>query len=85
MCHLIFDVKMDLTRTSRYVKCGHLTDYPSCKAYANVGMLDSVKVDVLVISFNNTDILAKEINYTHLNVETKDKSFLYSVYEFVSD
>ena len=28
-CHLIFDVKMDLTSKARYVAGGHLTDPPS--------------------------------------------------------
>ena len=35
-CHLIFDVKMDLTRKARYVAGGHLTDPPSSMTYASV-------------------------------------------------
>ena len=34
-CHLIFDVKMDLTRKARYVAGGHLTDPPSSQTYAS--------------------------------------------------
>ena len=35
-CHLIFDVKIDLTRKARYVAGGHLTDPPSSMTYASV-------------------------------------------------
>ena len=35
-CHLIFDVNMYLTRKSRYVAGGHLTDQPSSMTYASV-------------------------------------------------
>ena len=36
MCHLIFDVKMDLTRGARYVAGGNLTDPPSSMMYTSV-------------------------------------------------
>ena len=36
MCHLVLDIKMDLTRKSRYVAGGHLTDPPSSMTYASV-------------------------------------------------
>ena len=35
-CHLIFDMKMDLTRKARYVARGYLTDPPSSMTYASV-------------------------------------------------
>ena len=43
-CHLIFDVKMDLTRKARYVAGGHLTDPPSFLTYASVVSRDTVRI-----------------------------------------
>jgi hypothetical protein len=35
-CHLVFDVKLDMTRKARYVAGGHLTDVPSNMTYSSV-------------------------------------------------
>ena len=41
-CHLIFDVKMDLTRKARFVAGGHMTAPPTTMTYASVVSRDSV-------------------------------------------
>jgi len=35
-CHMIFDVKMDITRKARFVAGGHMTDPPSTLTYSSV-------------------------------------------------
>ena len=41
-CHLILDVKFDLTRKARYVAGGHLTRVPAAMTFASVVSRDSV-------------------------------------------
>ena len=41
-CHLIFDVKFDLTRKARYVGGGHLTKVSPSLSYSSVVSRDSV-------------------------------------------
>ena len=43
-CHLIFDVKMDLTRKVRFVAGGHMTDPPTVMTYASVVSRESVRI-----------------------------------------
>jgi hypothetical protein len=41
-CHMVFDVKMDLTRKARFVAGGHTTETPSSLTYSSVVSRDSV-------------------------------------------
>ena len=84
-CHLIFDVKMDLTRKARYVAGGHLTDPPSSLTYASVVSRDSVRIAFLVAALNNLDILAGDIQNAYLNAETKEKVYFRAGDEWKSD
>ena len=69
-CHVIFDVKMDLTRKSRYVAVGHITNLPSFMTYVSLVSRDSVCLAFLIIALNGLDILAGDINNAHLNSPT---------------
>ena len=42
-CHLIFDVKIDLTHKARFVAGGHMTDQPTAMTYASVVSRESVR------------------------------------------
>ena len=66
-CHLIFDVKMDLTRKARYVAGGHLTDPPASLTYASVVSRESVRIAFLIAALNDLDILAGDIQNAYLN------------------
>ena len=57
-CHLIFDIKFDLTRKARYVAGGHLTDPPTSITYASVVSRESVRIAFLVAAVNGLDVLA---------------------------
>jgi hypothetical protein len=52
-CHMIFDVKLDLTRKARYVAGGHQTDPPKDMVYASVVFRDSVCIAFLLAALND--------------------------------
>ena len=60
-CHLVFDIKMDLTRKTRYVAAGCLMDQPSSIAYTSTTSRDSVKIAFLAASLNGLKVLEGDI------------------------
>ena len=74
-CHIIFDVKFDLTRKARYVAGGHLTDPPSYMTYSSVVSRDSVRICLTVAALNGLNISACDIGNAYLNAETKEKVY----------
>jgi hypothetical protein len=83
-CHLIFDVKFDLTRKARYVAGGHLTDAPPFMTYASVVSRESVRIAFLVVALNGLDILSGDIGNAYLNEPTKKKIWFRAGDEFGS-
>ena len=55
-CHMIFDVKMDLTRKARFVAGGHLTKPPSSITYSSVVSRDSVRIAFVLAALNDLDL-----------------------------
>ena len=84
-CHLVFDVKMDLTRKARYVAGGHLTDPPSSMTYASVVSRDSVRIAFLIAALNDLDILAGDIQNAYLHANTKEKLYFIAGSEWKAD
>ena len=74
-CHLIFDVKMDLTRKARYVAEGHLTDPPSSLTYASVVSRETVRIAFLIAAVNDLRILAGNIQNAYLNAYMIEKIY----------
>ena len=74
-CHLIFDVKMDLTRKARYVAGGHLTDPPSSMTYASVVSRETVRIAFLIAALNDLRILTGYIQNAYLNAHKKKKIY----------
>ena len=70
-CHLIFDVKMDLTRKARYVAGGHITNPPLSMTYASVVSCDSVRLNFLIAALHDLYILAGDIHNTYSNAPKK--------------
>ena len=83
-CHLIFDVKMDLTRKARYVARGHLMDPPASMTYVSVVGRETVRIAFLIASLNDLKILAGDIQNAYLNAHTKEKIYFYAGYEWKS-
>jgi len=72
-CHLIFDVKFDLTWKARYVAGGHLTDPPTSMTYASVVSRESVRIAFFIAALNNLEVVAGGIGNAYLNADTKEK------------
>jgi len=82
-CHLIFDVKFDLQRKSRYVAGGHLVrDQPSYNTYSSVVSRESVRIGFLVAALNDLDVWAGDISNAYLHAETKEKVWFRAGAEF---
>ena len=81
-CHLVFDVKFDLTRKARYVAGGHLTDTPSFLTYSSVVSRESVRIAFTLAALNDLDILAGDIGNAYLNAPTKEKVWFRAGPEF---
>ena len=73
--HQLFDVKMDLTRKSRYMAGGNLTNPPSSITYTSLVSHDNMHLAFLIAEFNYLDILAGDIQNEYWNVLTKEKVF----------
>ena len=84
-CHLIFDVKMDLTRKARYVAGGHLTDPPSSMTYASVVGRETVRIAFLLAALNDLKVLAGDIQNAYLNTFTKEKIYFRAGDEWKAD
>ena len=56
-CHLIFDMKFDLTRKARYVGGGHLNQVSPSPSYSSVVSRDSVRIMFLITALNDLDVL----------------------------
>ena len=74
-CHMIFDIKMDLTRKARLVAGGHMTKPPSSLTYASVVSRESVRIAFMYASLNNLKILAADIGNAYLNAKCREKVY----------
>jgi len=72
--HIIFDVKIDLTRKARFVVGGHRN--PSVKphaSYSSVASRDSIQLCFMLAALNETDILKGNIGNAYLNASNKER------------
>jgi hypothetical protein len=83
-CHWIFDVKMELTRKSRFVAGGHTTTTPS-QTYSSVVSRDSVRLAFLIAALNGLDLQAADIGNAYLNAECREKIWFEAGVEFGAD
>ncbi len=74
-CHLIFDVKMDLTRKARFVAGEHMTDPPTTMTYASVVRRDSLRIAFLLAALNELEVLTGDIGNAYLNAPTTEKIY----------
>ena len=72
-CHIIFDVKMDLTRKARFVAGGHLTEAPPSITYSSVVSRDSVRLAFLIAALNDLEIVACDVGNAYLNAPCREK------------
>jgi Reverse transcriptase (RNA-dependent DNA polymerase) len=84
-CHIIFDVKVDLTRKARLVAGGHQTEVPKDSVYSSVVSRDSVRLAFALASLNNLSVLAADVQNAYLNAPTKEKCYTIAGPEFGPD
>ena len=84
-CHLIFDVKMDLTRKARYVAGGHLKDPPSSMTYASEVGRETIRTAFLVAALNDLKGLAGDIQNAYFSAFTKEKIYFRAGDEWKAD
>ncbi|KAI2490038.1 Reverse transcriptase (RNA-dependent DNA polymerase) [Fragilaria crotonensis] len=83
-CHMIFDVKMDLTRKARFVAGGHMMEPPASITYSSVVSRDSVRLAFLLAALNGIDIMACDIGNAYLNAPCREKIWFVAGPEFGS-
>ena len=72
-CHLIFDIKMDFTRKSRFVAGCQTTEAPSAIAYSSVVSRDSVRLAFMMVALNGLDIMSCDLENAYLNATHREK------------
>jgi hypothetical protein len=83
-CHMIFDIKMDLTRKARFVAGGHTTETPTSITYSSVVSHDSVRIAFLIAALNDVDIMACDVSNAYLNAPCREKIWFVAGPEFGS-
>jgi Reverse transcriptase (RNA-dependent DNA polymerase) len=84
-CHMIFDVKIDLTRKARFVAGGHTTETPASITYSSVVSRDSIRIAFLLAALNGLQILSVDIGNAYLNADCREKIWTIAGPEFGSD
>ena len=74
--HMIFDIKMDLTRKARLVGNGHETETPPETCYSSVVSRDSVRLAFLLAALNGLDILAGDVQNAYINADSKEQLYV---------
>lgn len=84
-CHMVFDIKMDLTRKARYVAGGHKTDPPKESVYSSVVSRDSVRIALTLAALNDLNVMAADIQNAYLSAPTLEKVYTTAGPEFGPD
>ena len=71
--HLIFDVKMDLTRKARLVADGHKTPDPVESTYAGVVSRESLRIALTYASLMSLQVWGADIQNTYISAPTSEK------------
>ena len=82
ICHMVFDIKMDLTRKARLVAGGHMTEAPKDTTFSSVVSRDSVRIMFTVAALNDLKVLAADVQNAYLNAPTKEKVYCIAGPEF---
>ena len=80
--HLIYDVKMDFTRKTRWVKDGHRTPNPKTSCYAGVIYCESILIALTYAALHKIDFKAADIQNAYLQSPSSEKHFIYCGEQF---
>ena len=72
--HIIFDVKLDLTRKARLVAGGHKNKkVPTFTTFSTVASRDSVRLIFLIAALNDLELLSADIGNAYLNAKCRER------------
>ena len=80
--HLIWDVNMDFTQKTRWVKDRHRTPDPKDSNFAGVVSRDSVRIELTYVYLNDVDVTAADIQNAYLQATYSEKHYLICGKEF---
>ena len=80
--HIVWDVKMDLTRKARWVLDGHKTADVSYSTYAGVVSRESVRILMTYAALNGLDVVAADIRNAYLQAPSSRKDYIICGEEF---
>ena len=83
--HMIFDIKLDLTRKARWVADGSQSEMPRESTYSSVVSRDSVRIFFTLAALNDVDVLACDVQNAYLNAPTNEKNYIIAGKEFGPD
>jgi Reverse transcriptase (RNA-dependent DNA polymerase) len=81
-CHMIFDIKSDLTCKARLVAGGHMTDVPKESVHASVVSRDSMGIVFMLASLNDLKVLVGDVKNAYLNAPTEELCYCIAGQEF---
>ena len=81
-CHMVFDIKFDLTRKAWYVARGHQTDEPKETTYSSIVSHDSICITFTLATLNGLNILSTDVQNAYLNAPTNEKVYTVAGLEF---
>ena len=80
--HLVWDVKMDFMRKTRWVLDGHKTPDPVGSTFTRVVSKESVQITFTYAALNGLDILAGDIRNAYLQAPSSQKDYIVCGPEF---
>lgn len=80
--HMVYDVKMDLTRKARWVKDGHRTKDPDSCTYAGVVSRESVRIALTYAALNDVPVTCADIRNAYLQAPSSEKHYIICGPEF---
>jgi hypothetical protein len=82
-CHIIFDVKVDLTRKVYFVAGSHWTNTPRQLTFSSVVTRESVRIAFLLAALNELEILATDVSNAYLQAPAQERIHTTAGPEFV--
>ena len=80
--HMVFDIKLDLTRKARLVADGHLTPDPIDSTYTGVVSRETVRIALTHAALLGIDIWAADIMNAFVHAPTTEKYYIVCGHEF---
>jgi hypothetical protein len=84
-CHMVFDIKADLTRKAQLVAGGYQTEVPKESVYSSVVSRDRVLLALMLDTMNGLSVLSADVQNAYLNAPMKEKCYCTFGPEFGKD